>query len=143
MMFWVNRNYMQDTWRIEHLLLRLDGFASVTAPWAGGEMITKPFIFAGKELEVNLRTSAAGSVRVEIQNRTGRPIRGYSMEDCPEVIGDEVARVIAWRAGPDVSRLAGRTVRLRFVLKDADLYSFRFRKADTLLPNGLAADDGA
>ena len=27
---------------------------------------------------------------------------------------------------PDVSRLAGQPVRLRFVMKDADLYSIRF-----------------
>lgn len=127
MMFWVSRHYMQDTWHVERLLLRLDGFASVTAPWAGGEVLTKPLIFAGKELEINYRTSAAGSIRVELQDAAGKPIPGYTQADCPEVIGDEVARTVAWKQGADLSRLAGQGVRLRFVMKDADLFSLKFQ----------------
>lgn len=128
-MFWVTRQYMQDTWHIERLLLRTDGFASVSAPWAGGEMVTKPLTFAGQELEINYRTGAAGFVRVEIQNPAGRPIPGQTLDDCPEIIGDEIERVVAWRQGTDVSRLAGQPVRLRFVMKEADLFSLRFREA--------------
>ena len=43
------------------------------------------------------------------------------------VFGDDLDRQVSWKAGPDVSKLAGKPVRLRFVLKDADLYSMRFR----------------
>ena len=126
MQMFVSRHYMQDSWHIERLLLRTDGFASVSAPWAGGEMVTKPITFTGKALELNYRTGAPGFVRVEIQDAAGTPIPGYTLDDCPEIIGDEIARVVAWKAGPDVSRLAGQPVRLRFVMKDADLYSIRF-----------------
>ena len=35
--------------------------------------------------------------------------------------------IVAWEGRQDVSRLAGKPVRLRFVMKDADLFSFRFR----------------
>ena len=41
--------------------MRLDGFVSVNAPLSGGEFITKPLTFTGKELEINYATSAAGS----------------------------------------------------------------------------------
>ena len=47
-----------------------------------------------------------------------------------EIIGDEIARTVAWQGGADVSRLAGRPVRLRFVMKDADLFSMRFLNGD-------------
>ena len=124
----VTRHYMQDTWHIERLLLRTDGFASVSAPWAGGEMLTKPFTFAGKELELNYRTGAPGFVRVEIQDAEGAPIPGYTLDDCPEIIGDEIERVVAWKGGSHVSKLAGQPVRLRFVMKDADLFALRFRE---------------
>jgi len=124
--FFVSRRYLQADWHIERLLLRTDGFASVNAPWAGGEMVTKPFTFAGSELEINYRTGAPGFVRVEIQDATGKPIPGHMLADCPEVIGDEIERVVAWKSGANVSQLAGKTLRLRFVMKDADLYSFRF-----------------
>ncbi len=122
----VTRHYKQDAWHIERLLLRTDGFASLSAPWAGGEMVTRPFIFKGKELEINYRTGAPGYVRVEIQDAAGAPIPGYTLEDCPEIIGDEIERVVAWKGGTDVSRLAGQPVRLRFVMKDADLFALRF-----------------
>ncbi|MHB0936594.1 MAG: hypothetical protein ACYC6A_09410 [Armatimonadota bacterium] len=125
-MFFICRHYVQRTWHIERLLLRTDGFASVAAPWAGGEMITRPLTFSGQELEVNYRTGAPGFVRVEIQAADGMPLPGFTLDDCPEIIGDEIRRVVAWRQGTDVSRLAGQPVRLRFVMKDADLFSFKF-----------------
>jgi len=126
MMLFVSRHYMQDSWHIERLVLRVDGFASVSAPWAGGEMLTRPMSFSGRELEINYRTSAAGCVRVEVQDAAGAAIRGYALDDCPEIIGDEVERVVAWKQGSDLSGLIGRAVRLRFVMKDADLFSLRF-----------------
>jgi hypothetical protein len=126
-MMFVGRRALQPSWHIERLLLRTDGFASVNAPWRGGSMLTKPLTFAGKSLEINYRTSAAGSVRVEIQDADGRPIPGFAAADCPEIIGDQLDRVVTWTGGSDVASLAGRPVRLRFVLADADLFSFRFR----------------
>lgn len=126
MQMFVTRRYMQPTWHIERLLLRTDGFASLSAPWVGGEMVTKPLTFAGDTLEINYRSSAAGSVRVEIQDGDGTPLAGFAAADCSEIIGDQIERVVAWQAGAGVGSLAGRPVRLRFVLADADLFSFRF-----------------
>jgi hypothetical protein len=128
MMFFMARHYMQDSWHIERLLLRTDGFASVHAPWCGGEMVTKPFTFSGRELSLNYSTSAAGSVRVEIQDAAGSPCPGFSLDDCSEIIGDEIHRVVRWRSGSDVSALASRHVRLRFVIRDGDLFAIQFRE---------------
>jgi hypothetical protein len=107
--------------------LRLDGFVSVEAPLAGGECTTQPLVFAGKELTLNFSTSAAGSIRIELQDSTGKLIDGFALADCPEVFGDDLERVVVWKGGSDLSALAGRPIRLRFELKDADLYSLRFR----------------
>lgn len=126
LMLFVARHYMQESWHIERLLLRTDGFASVTAPWTGGEMVTKPFVFTGDALELNYRTSAAGAVRVELQDAAGTPLPGVALDDCPQMIGDEIDRTVSWKQGADVSRFAGQPVRLRFVLHDADLFAFRF-----------------
>ncbi len=128
-----------------HLLrdvLRPDGFVSVNARYRGGEFLTKPLVFKGKALEINYSTSVAGGIRVEIQDSTGKPIPGFRLEESEEIFGDEVNRAVTWRIDPqvrarenhpylvgasDLSELAGRAVRLRFVMKMADLYSFRFR----------------
>ena len=127
MSLYVNRDYGQRNAYLERMTLRLDGFSSLNAPYAGGEMTTKPFTFAGDELEINYATSAGGSIRVELQDEAGLPIPGYAAADCNELIGDEIERVVAWQGRSAVGSLAGDTVRLRYVLKDADVYSFRFR----------------
>jgi hypothetical protein len=111
--------------RLRRGTLRTDGFASVNAPYAGGELVTKPLTFRGGRLVINYSTSAAGSVRVEVQNADGRPVSGFALEDCTEIYGDEIERTVSWKGG-SLAHLAGETVRLRFVLKDADLYSLRF-----------------
>jgi hypothetical protein len=111
-------------------ILRTDGFASAHAGAAKGELLTKPFTFAGSALYVNFSTSAAGHLCIEIQDKDGHAIPGYALADCKEIIGDEIERVVAWKDGADVARLAGQTIRLRVEMKDADLYSFRFRKKD-------------
>ena len=127
MSLYVNRDYGQRNAYLERMTLRLDGFSSLNAPYAGGEMTTKPFTFAGDELEINYATSAGGSIRVELQDEEGVPIPGYAAADCNELIGDEIERVVAWQGRSAVGSLAGDTVRLRYVMKDADVYSFRFR----------------
>ncbi len=121
-------HYAQSTSHVTRYTLRLDGFVSVRAPYRGGEMTTRPFTFDGRELEINYSTSAAGWIRVEIQDQQGNPLPGFSGEENPEMIGDEIARIVRWKEESDVSALAGSTVRLRFLMKDADLYSFRFRE---------------
>ena len=119
-------HYAQPTSHMAHYSLRTDGFVSVNAPYRGGELITRPFTFAGTSLEINFVTSAAGGVRVEIQDSEGNALPGYTLKDCGEMFGDEIDRVASWSSGKDVGKLAGKPVRLRFVLKDADLYSFKF-----------------
>ncbi|MCA9444925.1 MAG: hypothetical protein KC964_29330, partial [Candidatus Omnitrophica bacterium] len=48
--------------------LRIDGFVSVHAPLPVGELVTKPIVFSGNRLQINYSSSAAGSVRVELQD---------------------------------------------------------------------------
>ena len=106
--------------------LRLDGFVSIRAPMAGGELITKPLTFTGSRLSLNFATSAAGSLRVEIQDDSGKPLPGFALADSESHLGDTIERHATWKGGQDVGALAGKAVRLRFVLRDADLYSLRF-----------------
>ena len=78
------------------------------------------------ELQINYSTSAAGSVYVELQDASGRPLSGYALEGCIESIGDSVQHTVRWKNGGDVGGMAGQPIRLRFFLKDADRYSFQF-----------------
>ena len=122
----VESYWTDDSSALRRYTLRLDGFVSIESAATGGELVTKPVTFSGEKLELNFSTSAAGSIRVELQDAVGRPIPGFTLADCHELFGDAVERTVAWKTGDDLSDLKGRPVRLRFVLHDADLYAFRF-----------------
>jgi hypothetical protein len=109
-------------------VLRLDGLVSANAPYEGGELLTKPITYSGRSLVVNYATSAAGSLRVELQDLEGRPLPGCALKDAVDHFGDSVQQVVGWDANPDLSRWAGTPVRIRFVMKDAELYSYRFQQ---------------
>ena len=120
-------HYRRPSIRLRRGALRTDGFVSVNAPYVGGEFVTKPLTFEGGRLVVNYATSVAGGLRVEIQDAKGQPIDGYRLSECVEIFGDEIERIVRWENGNDVGSLAGRVVRLRFVMAAADLYAIQFR----------------
>ena len=122
--------YGMENWRlptvcIRRYTLRTDGFVSIRAGYAGGTFTTRPLTFSGNRLELNYATSAVGYVKAEIQDASGEPLPGFSLEQSAETFGDEIDGIMRWESDPDLGALAGKPVRLRFQLKDADLYAFR------------------
>ena len=115
--------------QVRRYAMRTDGVASINAPYAGGQFTTKPLLFRGNRLLINASTSAAGGVRVEILDAVGRAIDRFTGDNVIEFFGDSVEQEVRWDQGPDVSSLAGKPIRLRFLIKDADLFSFRFAQA--------------
>ena len=65
-------------------------------------------------------------MKVGIEEPDGQPIPGFTVEDCQMQIGNEIDRKVTWKSGTDVSALAGKPVRLRISMKDADVFSFQF-----------------
>ncbi len=140
---WGNRsNYA--TWRVvptsdaelsiyvndRRYVLRTDGFVSLRAGARGGELLTGPFRFSAGDLRVNYSTSAAGSLRAELRDgEDNKPLPGYRLRDCVPLIGDHIERAVQWRGARSAAALAGKTVRLRFALEDADLFSLCFGQA--------------
>jgi len=117
---------------IGRLVLRRDGFVSARAAYEGGEFTTPPLRFAGDELVLNVDTSAGGEARVELLDKNGAPLPGFTLADADRIhTANDIHRRVAWRGRPSVASLAGRPVRLHAVLRDADLYAFQFRSASS------------
>jgi len=124
--------YCMQNWRlpsvhIRRYTLRPDGFVSVQGPYSGGELLTRPLRFSGREFRINFSTSAVGSVKLELRDAAGKPLPGFELENSIEIYGDKIDSTVAWKDRPDLSSIAGKPVRLRFVLKDADLFAIQFR----------------
>ena len=124
-LYWVE-NKRTDGCRIRRGTIRTDGFASVNAGHEGGEFLTPLLTFKGERLWLNYSTSATGWLKVEVQDLAGKPIPGFDLDQSHEIFGDELEREVRWISGSQVGLLQGRPVRLRFRMKDADLFSFRF-----------------
>jgi hypothetical protein len=105
---------------------RLDGFYSADADYEGGRLRTPPIVFAGTRLEININTSAVGQARVAILDAEGKPIPGFSIQDCDPIATNDVAHRVTWKGNADVSGLAGKPVRLAFAMRAAKLYAFQF-----------------
>jgi hypothetical protein len=124
--FYTIDNYWRNS-RIVRNTLRIDGFVSLRAPYRGGEIITKPFIFKGDELSLNFSVSAAGRMKVEILDEHMRLVPGFEMENCIDILGDSLDYRVHWnKSGSKVGSLAGKTIRLRVLMNDADWFSWRF-----------------
>lgn len=127
MSIYVKQDNAQPTIHLHRYTLRLDGFTSINAPYAGGDVFTKPFTFSGDVLELNFSTSAVGEIRIEIQDLNGNAIPGFTMDDSQILIGNEIEKIVSWDNNNSVKSIASKPVRLHIYMKDADLYSLRFR----------------
>ena len=114
---------------LSRVVLRMDGFVSVRGAYTGGEFTTPLLKFAGGKLVLNINTSATGIAQVEILDDKGLVVDGFSQTDCDLIhTANEINRTVSWKGNRDLSKLAGRPIRLRFFLRDADLYAFQFTK---------------
>ena len=102
---------------------RRDGFVSMDAGDAPGDLITRPLTFKGGHLFVNVE-APEGELQVEALDREGRVIEPYSMERCIPVHGDETCVPIRWRGAADLSAAGGGPARFRFRLTNGSLYAF-------------------
>lgn len=114
---------------ISRLISRRDGFTSVRGAYAGGEFMTPAVTFSGRKLVLNVDTSATGELRVGICDEQGRAIDGFAAEECDLIhTTNEINRTVSWGGNADVGQLAGRTVRLKFLVRNSDLYAFQFTR---------------
>ena len=108
--------------------LRLDGFQSLHAPLhsanGGAEpatATTRPLVFEGQALELNVDTGAGGSVVVAVTDCSG-----HALATSFPLVANDLAASVRWRDVPDLRRVEGRVVCLRFDLVGADVYAFQF-----------------
>lgn len=121
--------------------LRRDGFASMEAGDTPGTLITRPLVFSGGHLFVNL-DAPSGSLRVAVLDKDGRQIESVTLGDCQPLEIDNTRAEVKWRGTVDLSKLAGKTVRLRFELTNGALYSFWVSRDATGRSDGYVASGG-
>ena len=116
--------------RLRRFEYRKDGFVSIRAGGESGEVITKSFALGrlAERLTVNFQAKKDGFIKVAIEQPNGEPIAGYGISNCNILSGDSLRGQVAWTAGSDISHLQKKypIVRLRFKMKNSDLFSLQF-----------------
>ncbi len=117
---------------VYRLVQRLDGFVSLDSPY-GHETtaVTKPLVFSGDRLQLNVDTDAVGYMQVGFLDAQGEPIEGFSVDECIYVNGDFIAGEVEWLNGKDLSALEGRTVQVVLRMRGAKLYAMQFVDSET------------
>jgi hypothetical protein len=105
---------------------RKDGFAAMAGGPEGGEVVTVPIKCTGRQLLVNYDAGAWGDVRVELLDADGKAIPEYTKSDSAMLIANEIYAPVQWSNRRDLGPLAGKEIRIRYYIKDARLFSFRF-----------------
>ena len=101
---------------------RRDGFVSLDAGKQGGLVETVPLELTADRLIVNADASHC-RLAVEVLDAAGKVLPGYSKEECIPLEADAIRHPIEWKTHDQLP--ADQSVRLRFHLKDAKLYSYR------------------
>src|SRR6266853_316574 len=102
---------------------RRDGFVSLYAGPAGGELLTRAFIPTSPDLHLNMDASA-GDATVRVCDFQGQPLKGWKINESSEPIrGNQLDTVVRW-AGSDFGQRVGKATTLRIKMRNADLYSY-------------------
>ena len=110
--------------RRDCILRRRDGFVSMTAGEKVGQLITKPFTATGDQLLLNVDVHDGGNTKVEVLDEDRNPIRGFELSGSVSLRGRAIEQKVQWTTNADWRQLAGRELRLRIRLRNADLYAF-------------------
>jgi hypothetical protein len=116
--------------------LRKDGFVGLRAGDKEGAVTTRPLAFSrgGGEMPTRGRLylnldAAMGRALVEFCDLEGRPIDGFTRNDCDPIGIDSTAVRVSWNGNPVIEGLHGIPVVLRFYLRNSTLYSMGFRRS--------------
>jgi hypothetical protein len=99
---------------------RRDGFASLDAGPAGGQVTTMPLRFFRPQLFVNA-DAARGELRVALHELDGEAIPGFSLEEAEPLQRNETRSQAKWRDGAVIP--TDRPVQVVIVMKNVRLFS--------------------
>lgn len=101
--------------------LRRDGFVSMHTD-GEGTLTTEKIVFDGRYFFLN---AEAKQVQVELLDENGKPIAGFTKGECDgKTELNSTKCEITWGGGKNVESLAGKPVRVKFYVKEGDVYAF-------------------
>ncbi len=101
-------------------------FVGYRADKVRGGLLTRPFLFAGKQLTLNANASQ-GAIKVAIAYANGTPVKGYGKDDFIVVSGDELELPLKWKGKEHLAELSDKRIRLRIEVDNGTVYGFKMK----------------
>ena len=110
--------------------LRKEGIASLDGSrQRDGYVMTRPLMSQGNRLVINARCREGGSIRAQVLDLEGRALGRCTLDASDVFTGDSTSHTFAWGSDPEVDAI-GEWRKLHFLLRDAEIFSFRLAAAD-------------
>ena len=118
----------------------VDRFASISASFMEGQLVTRPMTWPGGDLMLNASTTrhfevypydGGGTMTIDVWDESGKPIEDFSDSNRAIFEGNAPVRglldpaTIRWPGDRSLNRLRGRSIKLVFTMRDSHLFSFR------------------
>jgi len=116
-------DYRSDCGAVCLAVLRRDGFVSLDAGDEEGTIVTSSFALEGNSLWVNA-DAPGGQLRVEVLDSDEKVLAASTT-----ISGDVARAEVEWASG-NWSECMGKAVRLRFTLKNCQLYSYWHQQSE-------------
>ena len=116
--------YPPNAWSIGLATLSRDRFVSLDGGVAPGVLQTQPLVAEAGTLTINANTQPGGRVTVAVETAEGRLIPGLGRSR--PFTGNDLRAVITWPDGA-LHEHVGKSIRFRFTLHRASLFSFSCR----------------
>ncbi|MCH7558875.1 MAG: hypothetical protein IIB56_15685 [Planctomycetes bacterium] len=98
-----------------------DRFVARAAGDAPGTLLTRPLVVTGDRLTLNA-DAKVGEIRARLLRADGRPLPGYSFEDCRPMTVDALDFELRWKR--PFRRLKGQRLQIEFRLQRAKIFAF-------------------
>lgn len=104
--------------------LRTDGFAYLETTGTRGELLTRPLVFHGDDLSLNVK-SPYGTVRTQVVGLDGVPLEGLTYDDAAGFTGDAVEHTPEWTGDRSLSDVGPDPVYLGVEIAEGRIYAVR------------------
>ena len=86
-----------------------------------------PLVLKGDTVHLNAHVAMTGYILLEAVGPDGNVLPGRSFADCDYMSGDFLDKAVTWKGQSSLGHKEGAAVKLRFRLRNAELYSVEFR----------------
>lgn len=93
-----------------------------------GRFTLNPLINNSDNFILNFTTEQTepGEIKVQLEDRKCKPIKGFTFSDCDLINGDSLDKRVTWLNGKGIGTIKNKEIQIQIYMRKAKIYSFKF-----------------